>query len=85
MSKSSDWSYENEYRILARDKQADSEHPKFLKITDNDFLLLPFNALMAIIGGCKADLDSMRLPDVKIKRALRAPDRYSLFIEDYVG
>jgi hypothetical protein len=89
LSKSSEWSCENEYRILARDSQADSEQLKVLKITDNDFLTLPSGALTAIVAGCRADLHRIKAlvqkfaPNLNIKRAVRSPDRYKIYVEDY--
>jgi len=88
VSKSSDWSYEGEYRVLARDGEAPDVSPQFLPITNKDFLSLPRGALTAIIAGCRADLDAIkamverRAPGLPIKRAVQAPDRYSLSIQD---
>ena len=88
VTKSPDWGYENEYRILARDGKADDVPPQFLPITSNDLLPLPPSALTAIIAGCRADVDTIKAsvekhaPGLPVKRAVQAPDRYSLSIQD---
>lgn len=56
LDKSSEWLYEDEYRILARDVRSDALPTDFLPITDKDFLHLPEGALTAVIAGCSADL-----------------------------
>jgi hypothetical protein len=86
VTKSTDWTYENEFRILARDGQADEIPP--LPITNNDFLPLPPGALTAVIAGCRADVDTIKdlvkrhAPGLPVKRAVQAPDRYSLSVQD---
>jgi len=88
VTKSPDWCYENEYRILARDGVADDVPPQFLPITDKDFLLPPPHALTAIIAGCRANIDKIKAlvqkhaPGLPVKQAVQAPDRYSLSIKD---
>lgn len=87
VTKSPDWSYENEYRVLARDGEADDIPPRFLPITTNDFLPLPPGTLTGIIAGCRANVDEIKVlvnkhaPGLPVKRAVQAPDRYSLSIQ----
>jgi hypothetical protein len=87
VTKSSDWAYESEYRILARDSKADDDS-QFQPITTNDFLYLPPGALTAIIAGCRADACAIKMlvhkhaPGLPVKRAVQAPERYSLSIQD---
>lgn len=86
INKSTEWSYENEYGILARDRAADKVTPQFMPITDREFLLLPPLALTSIIAGCRADFDEIKslvekhAPGLSVRRAVQAPDRYSLII-----
>ena len=88
VTKSPDWSCEDEYRILARDGGADDVPPSFIPITRNDFLPLPPGALTAIIAGCRANFDEIKAlvekyaPGMPVKRAVQAPDRYSLSIQE---
>ena len=88
VTKSPGWRNEDEYRILARDGQADDVTPQFLPITNNDFLALPPSALTAIIAGCRADVDKIKAlvqkhaPGLPVKRAVQASDRYSLSIQE---
>jgi Protein of unknown function (DUF2971) len=85
LNKAMAWSYEDEYRIFARDGSVD---PAFSMITDGDYLALPPGALTGIIAGCNADVAAIRslLKEVAVrlpmKRALRAPHMYKLDIED---
>jgi hypothetical protein len=87
VTKSSDWTYENEYRILARDGRAD-EIPHPLPVTSDDFLALPPGALRAVIAGCRADVHKVkelvkkRSPGLPVKQAVQAADRYRLSIQD---
>lgn len=88
VNKSSAWHYEDEYRILARDDEADEVPPQFLPITNKDFLPLPPGALTAVIAGCRASFDEIKTlmekhaPGLPVKRAVQALDRYSLSIQD---
>ena len=80
LNKAMAWSYEEEYRILARDGSID---PAFSVTTDDDFLVLPAGALTGIIAGCSADVEAIRsllkelALSVPMKRALRVPHEYS--------
>ncbi len=87
VSKSFDWLYEDEYRILARDGEAPDVSPQFLPITNKDFLPLPPGALTAVIAGCRANFDEIKAlvekhtPGMPVKRAVQVSDRYSLSIQ----
>jgi hypothetical protein len=87
VTKSPDWSYEDEYRILAHDAGSDDVPPQ-LPITTKDFLPLPPRALTGIIAGCRADVDTIKVlvekyaPGLPVKRAVQAPDRYCLSIQE---
>lgn len=91
LHKSSDWRYEDEYRIMARDLMADALPGDFLHITDKDFLRLPPGALTAVIAGCNADLGTVgsivreHAPGVLVKACVRAHNKYSLSVEDCRG
>lgn len=86
LTKSSDWSYESEYRILAREgdvKAAPANYP----VTKDDFLSLKPGALTAIIIGCRADVKTITdlvkryAPNLPLKRAIQAGDSYTLSIQ----
>jgi hypothetical protein len=86
LTKSDDWEYEREYRIIglveSPARPADA-HPL---VVSGGFLRLPAGALRAVIAGCEADYD--RISDVvgrlglnvKIKRAIRSNTKYRLEI-----
>ena len=78
LTKSDDWSYEHEYRIIGLGED-----------TNEPYLDLPSGALQAVIVGCEADyariykLVEKLTPDLKVKRAIRAPNQYKLkIVED---
>jgi hypothetical protein len=81
-TKSMDWSYEREFRIIA----SSLDGP--LKLHGN-FVLLPAGALTAIIVGCESpdygDILSIvkdHAPSISVKRAARVPNQYKLTIQD---
>ncbi|MBK6743467.1 MAG: DUF2971 domain-containing protein [Hydrogenophilales bacterium] len=87
LAKSGVWSYEREYRLVAQERVAAVKGADTL-MTDQSFLQLPPEALRAVIVGCQADYDNIRAfvqrvaPRVKVKRAVRVPNRYQLAIEE---
>jgi Protein of unknown function (DUF2971) len=87
-SKSSVWSYENEYRVIAQEKSGVFPGLR----TRKNFLKYPRGALKAVIMGCMmspSNADELRgifdqefpCGAVELKRAVRTPNRYSLSIE----
>ncbi len=81
-TKSMDWSYEREFRIIA------SSLAGPLKLY-GDFVLLPAGALTSIIVGCESpDYDHIvsivkdHAPSISVKRAGRVPNLYKLMIQD---
>lgn len=85
-AKAETWSHEKEYRIMAQER----EHAvgEGTLITDKGFLKLPKGALVSVIVGCQGDYEKVRAlvqtfaPDVKVKRAVRVPNRYALKIDE---
>jgi len=89
LTKSDDWRYEREFRIIGLSdgvnrRFADLEdHPLVVK---DGFLNLPTGSLKAVIAGCEADYESIRAvavaadPALKVKRAIRSPNKYRLKI-----
>ena len=81
LTKSSDWSYEQEFRIIASTINTPAK-------LHGDFVMLPDGALTAIIVGCQCKHYSEILsivknyyPSVAVKRALRVPNHYKLSIQ----
>jgi hypothetical protein len=87
VTKSPDWCYESEYRILARDKSAGEGLVPPFPITTDDFLPLNPGALTGIILGCRADVETItalvkkHAPGLSVKRAIQSVDNYTLFIQ----
>jgi hypothetical protein len=87
LSKSEVWSYEQEYRLVAQERAVATSDADTL-MTDNSFLQLPSGALRAVITGCQSDHDSIRTmvqqaaPGVRVRRAVKVPNRFELSIED---
>lgn len=81
LSKSSEWSYEKEYRLLGRDGTLD---PTFSLATQDDFLSLPPGAIIGVIAGCKANFSDIRkITDtyrVPLKLAVQRRNEYHLDI-----
>jgi hypothetical protein len=80
LTKSADWGYEHEYRIIASPNYDDGIPIK----PEGDFLRISPDALTAVIIGCKAPADEITTlinnyaPNVTIKRAQRVPNHYRL-------
>jgi hypothetical protein len=86
-TKSMDWSYEAEWRLIAEER-AFARSSKTIK-TDNDFLVIPSGVLKSVTIGCRADTKTRRLieilvnrhaPSVVVRHATLARDRYALEI-----
>jgi hypothetical protein len=88
LTKAEDWTYEEEYRLIAQEDSVALNHDSL--ITKNNMLRLPDDALTAIIVGCVAS-QSMRDSvsenvrksgrRIEVKEARRVPNHYSLSIE----
>jgi hypothetical protein len=82
LTKSDDWQYEQEYRLIASPFYPDGIPIKL----EGQFLHLPTGALTAVIVGCKAEFNVVAelvhncQPSLPIKRALRVPNHYRLQI-----
>ena len=86
LTKSKDWQYENQFRLLVRDRQFASG---FSLTSENDLLALPAAALTALIIGARcseADASSIKAlveehaPGLMVKRAVCAPHKYDVSI-----
>ena len=86
LAKSEAWAYEKEYRLVAQER---SQAISAGTLTTEDSLLqIPEGALTAVIVGCQGDFDKVNAmvrqlaPGVKVKRAVRVPNRYQIRIEE---
>lgn len=86
-TKSADWSDEAEWRLIAEER-AFSASPRTIK-TDNDFLTIPSGVLKSVTVGCLMDHPTQRRignliksnsPNVLVRQASLAPDKYELVI-----
>jgi hypothetical protein len=86
-TKSVDWSYEAEWRLIA-EEQVFARSARTIK-TDNDFLTIPFGVLKSVTIGCLTDQPTRRRienlirtnsPSVLVRQATIASDRYALDI-----
>jgi hypothetical protein len=86
LSKSDDWKYEDEYRIIGVKAPFLPPDSDVLIGIKEDSLDLPPTALKSVIAGCEADYDAisalvrMYAPDLPIKRAVRHSNYYRLQI-----
>src|ERR1700693_6285270 len=82
LTKSMDWQYEREFRLIGSPSHSDGVPLKL----DGDFLHLPPCALASVIAGCRAKFDAIKIavencaPGLPIRRAVRAPNHYKLQI-----
>lgn len=89
-TKSDEWGYEDEFRLLARDESAPLPD---IPITKNNLLKLADRVLIGIIVGCQSDagdeiveLVCKYQPAITVKKAVRAPRRYGLTFDTlYAG
>jgi Protein of unknown function (DUF2971) len=87
LTKSDDWQYEHEYRIIGLAEGVSrplvQQHPLILS---GDFLRFRKGALQAIIAGCEANHEKVKTiaqaidPSLKVKRAVRARSKYRIEI-----
>jgi hypothetical protein len=86
-TKSADWSYEAEWRLIAEER-AFARSSRTIK-TDDDFLLIPSGVLNSVIIGCLTDKSTQRrieniirtnAPSVLVRKATLARDKYELVI-----
>jgi hypothetical protein len=83
LTKSTEWCYEGEYRLLARDGAI---NPTFSLATEGNFLKLPQDAIRAVIAGARAKIDAIReivrkvAPGLPVKRAVQRASQYHLDI-----
>ena len=86
LTKSKDWSYEREYRIIGFAEGVEmpvKDHPLFIK---SGYLEIADGTLTAIIAGCEANFEAVKSVVRKcsskalVKRAVRAAGRYELEI-----
>jgi hypothetical protein len=92
-TKSKDWAYEEEYRLIALDKAAKLPSKDML-VTDNNFLRIPENSLHAIIVGCmtsEASKNEIKAlikssgKSVLFKEVVRIPNKYGLLIKEVIS
>jgi hypothetical protein len=78
------WEYEHEYRMISEERQR--PQPIMLETQDSTLRLEP-GALVGIVIGCQCDEDhaldiiNQYGPDIRVRRARRKSDRYSLTLE----
>lgn len=87
LTKSDDWAYEKEYRIIGLGDGV-KRSAEFAPLTlSGNFLSFPEGALKSVIVGCETDFGAVakivncEWPGLRIKRAVRSPNRYRLVIE----
>lgn len=88
LTKSDDWKYEHEYRVIALGEGIDRPFSADPLIASGGFLTLPNGAIKAVIAGCEANYEQIAqivrsaAPEIKIKRAAKSPNQYRLEIVD---
>jgi hypothetical protein len=86
LTKSDEWSYEDEYRLLVRDGNVD---PHFSVTCYDDFVSLPDRALTAVVVGPKCSEGSIEViqkliakhaPHVMLRRAVCVPHKHEISV-----
>ncbi|MBY0453373.1 MAG: DUF2971 domain-containing protein [Burkholderiaceae bacterium] len=86
-SKSTNWNYEKEWRIIAREKSMTKETDHGSLVSNSGIINLPRDSLKSIIVGCNGDFDSVKKivdefsPGLPIKKAIKINGKYSIEIE----
>jgi len=87
LTKAKDWSYEDEYRLIAQEESAALNSDSL--VTKNNFLKLPDGVLTSIIIGCVApratreavvEIAKSSGHRIELQAARRVPNHYSLTI-----
>jgi hypothetical protein len=90
LTKSHDWSYESEYRIIGLGEGIPRPLAGHALELKGQFLNIPTGALQAVVVGCEAHFVSVRevvtrsAPGLKIRRAVRSRTQYELEIVEGV-
>jgi hypothetical protein len=89
ITKSADWSYEEEFRIIAQERRAATPHCTLM--TDHNFFTFPPAFLKSVVIGCQmSESDEHKIRKIVaqrtgeplvVKRAVRVDNRYRLAIE----
>jgi hypothetical protein len=87
VTKSDQWAYEREYRVVAEDAAYPHGGSQGIVITRNDFLVLPEGAIRSIIIGCRVDphteatireIAARAHSPILVRKAILVPNRYAL-------
>lgn len=87
LTKSDDWHYEEEYRVVARRSAAGGRAGDRVLISEDGYLAIPAGALKSVVVGCEANYDLVLAivkhyaPDLPVRRVVRAPNQYRLAID----
>jgi hypothetical protein len=87
-TKSDEWKYEQEYRLIARAGEAAEDPANRLLVTRKNYLALEREWLVSVIAGCRAPVDEIRelvakhAPGLPVKQAVKSPDSYRPSVED---
>ena len=89
LTKSDAWSYEEEFRVIAQEKN--TVPPEEVLVTKGGLLKLPSRVLTSVILGCSITptaaahiqglIRQQIFPPVALKKMVRLPDRYDLSVE----
>jgi hypothetical protein len=88
LTKSDDWEYEQEHRVIARAHEPQDNTNGRLLITSNNYLTIKKQWLVSLIAGCRSPVTEMQAlvykysPGLPVKRAVKSPEAYRVTIED---
>ena len=86
-TKSDDWAYEREYRLIARAGEADENNQVLSLVTWNNYLHINRQWLASVIAGCRCPVDELKAliskhaPGLAVKRAVMSTHSYRVITE----
>jgi hypothetical protein len=88
LTKSDDWKYEREYRIIGLGESIQRPFDASPLTLRDNFMHLPEGSIKSVIIGCEANFSQVEqtvrsaAPAMSIKRAVRSPNKYRLEIRE---
>jgi hypothetical protein len=82
LTKSNDWKYEDEYRIIAKKASAGGTSGDFMMASEDGYLDLPIGALRSVVAGCESNVELIAAivkhyaPALSIKEVVRVPNHF---------
>lgn len=70
-TKSDEWSYEREYRLIARAGETLDEHGACLLVTRKNYLTIEKQWLVSVVAGCRSPVGEIERSSLSIHQVCR--------------